>query len=97
MEGNPKKEPRSSRLCILCGHLYESQIDVKCLKVLCSEPRIECECTHFVGNLDDLRLYEQIQLNTFKEIPVEEMQIENQGKRVFDFCKVAPTISTEKA
>lgn len=92
MEGR-KKEPKSRRECLLCGHLFASHIDVRCLKVMSKDPRIECDCKGFVGSIDDLEIYEKRQLNTFKEIPSGQIQIEIQSKRVFDFCKNSPGLS----
>jgi len=92
MEG-PKKEPRSRRECLLCGHLFASHIDIKCLKVMSKDPRIECDCRGFVGSIDDLEIYEKRQLNTFKEIPTPMIRVETKSTRVFDFCENAPGLS----
>ena len=92
MQKIASKEPKSSKICILCGHLLASHIDVRCLKVMSKDPRIECDCQGFVGTIPDLEIYEQRQLNTFKEIPSEQIQVV-QSKRVFDFCKNAPGLS----
>ena len=53
---SPGKEPRSRRVCIVCGHLHGSHIDVKCLKVICQDPHIECHCTEFVGTVEELEV-----------------------------------------
>ncbi len=73
------KEPRSRRICLLCGCLYGSHIDVGCIKILNSkDPRIECPCDQFVGTLDDLKIYEERKerrLNTLIEREPEKIQI----------------------
>ena len=44
------KPPRSSRVCYRCEHKYSSHIDVRCLKIVSRNPRVECECRGFVAN-----------------------------------------------
>ena len=95
MQRVASKEPRSSKICILCGHLLASHIDVRCLKVMSKDPRIECDCKGFVGTIPDLEIYER-RLNTFKEIPSEQIQVEVQSTGVFDFCKNAPGLLHRK-
>lgn len=90
---SPNKEPRSRRICILCGHYLSSHIDVKCLKIICQDPRIECHCTEFVGSIEDLEIYEGRQarkLNTLMQVEPEKIQIELKSTRVFDICKNTP-------
>jgi len=91
---SPDKEPRSRRVCIICGHNLSSHIDVKCLKVICQDPHIECHCTEFVGSIEDLEIYEGRQarklLNTLIQPIPEKIQIELKSTRVFDFCENAP-------
>ena len=74
-----KKEPRSRRMCLLCGHLAGSHIDVKCLKIVCKDPRIECECKEFVATVEELEIFENRQklrlLNTLKAVQPEKIQI----------------------
>lgn len=71
------KEPRSRRICLQCGCLYGSHIDVGCLKVLSKDPRIECPCTKFIGTVDELEIYEikQERLNTLIEPIPEKIEI----------------------
>lgn len=95
MEGS-RKEPRSRRECLLCGHLFASHIDVRCLKVMCKDPRIECDCKGFVGSIDDLEIHERRRLNTFKEIETPMIQVANKSPRVFDFCENTPGLSSRK-
>ena len=45
-----KKPPRSSRVCYRCQHKYSSHIDVRCLKIVSRNPRVECECKGFIAN-----------------------------------------------
>jgi len=45
-----KNPPRSSRICYRCQHKYSSHIDVRCLKIVSRNPRVECECKGFVTN-----------------------------------------------
>ena len=45
-----KNPPRSSRICYRCQHKYSSHIDVRCLKIVSRNPRVECECKGFVAN-----------------------------------------------
>ena len=45
-----KNPPRSSRICYRCEHKYSSHIDVRCLKIVSRNPRVECECKGFVAN-----------------------------------------------
>jgi len=50
------KQPRSSRKCLVCGHLYASHIDVCCIKVVTTSPRSECNCRGFVGSIIELQM-----------------------------------------
>ena len=45
-----KNPPRSSRICYRCEHKYSSHIDVRCLKIVSRNPRVECVCKGFVTN-----------------------------------------------
>jgi len=58
-----RKEPRSSRPCLLCGHLRASHIDVCCLKVIEKSPRKECTCRGFIGTNQELDILRQRQKN----------------------------------
>jgi hypothetical protein len=71
------KEPRSRRICLLCGCLYGSHIDVGCIKVLSKEPRIDCPCKEFIGSLEELWIYDQRQLriNTLIEQGPEKIEV----------------------
>lgn len=48
-----KKVPRSSRLCITCGHRYASHISERCLKIISRNPRKECDCKKFWSEKDE--------------------------------------------
>jgi len=91
---SPGKEPRSRRICIVCGHLHGSHIDVRCLKVICQDPHIECHCTEFVGTIEELQIFQDRQarrkLNTLMQAKPEKIQIELKSPRVFDFCESTP-------
>jgi len=51
------KKPRSSRVCLRCGHKYSSHIDVRCLKITQRIPeKIECTCRGFISNPYELEL-----------------------------------------
>jgi len=63
-ESEYRKEPRSSRPCLLCGHLRASHIDVCCLKVVEKSPRKECDCRGFIGTNQELEILRQRQKNT---------------------------------
>lgn len=53
------KKPRSSRECLNCGHKYASHIDVKCIKVVQSTPKLECDCLQFIGTPEELKMYKK--------------------------------------
>ena len=84
------KEPRSRRICLQCGCHYGSHIDKGCMKVLSKEPRIECSCPQFFGDVEELEAYEakMEKLNTLKEAKPELIQIAI-PTRFPEFCKSA--------
>lgn len=59
-----QKTPRSSRPCLVCGHLYASHIDVACIKVISKIPRQECDCRGFVGSVLELEILMTRRKNT---------------------------------
>jgi len=59
-----RKEPRSRRPCLVCGHLRASHIDVCCLKVVETSPRKECDCRQFIGSIAELQMLKERRKNT---------------------------------
>jgi len=64
-----KKEPRSRRKCLRCGHNYASHIDVACMKIVQRKPeRIDCDCKGFIGTEYELKIAKEKEKNTLKAL-----------------------------
>ena len=69
-----KNPPRSSRICYRCEHKYSSHIDVRCLKIVSRNPRVECVCKGFVTNKVEMDMILDRQARR-KERELEEKSI----------------------
>ena len=83
-----KKLPKSSKICLYCYHKYGSHVPV-CIKIISKHPvKISCDCTQFIGSIEELRMAIKKEKNPYKLLIMKEnLKNEVQSKRVQQVCQ----------